>query len=209
MIVKGENPSLLLPAGGSPELSALLQAFQLKKLFRQGWLKRGVPEAACESVADHTFGVALLALLAPAPAGPAPDRFRAAAMAVVHELGEVWTGDITPVDGVSKEEKARREAESLDRVLAGLPLAAEIRELWDDFEAGESPEARFVRQLDRLEMGVQAAAYRAEGHPRMEEFLDSADRAVGDPALRAVLAAAATAASAAAAASGSPAGGRA
>lgn len=160
---------------------------QLKRLFRQGWLKRGVEEAECESVADHSFGVAMLALLAPLPGGHQLDRGRAALLALVHELGEVYAGDITPVDGVTKEEKAALERVSVERVLSGHPEADAISALWEEFETEASPEARFVRQLDRLEMGIQAAVYRAEGRPRMEEFLESADRSVREDGLRELL----------------------
>jgi putative hydrolase of HD superfamily len=192
MKIKGPNPSDMLSSRGNPTLLALLQTMHLKRLYRQGWLKRGVPESACESVADHSFGVAMLALLAPAPAdidGRLLDRGRAVLLATVHELGEIYAGDITPVDGVSKEEKNRRERESVERLAAGLDpeTAASIRELWEEFESERTPEARFVRMLDRLEMGVQAAVYRAEGFPRMEEFLASAERAATDPELRDVL----------------------
>jgi len=186
MRVKAPNPIDLFPGAAEPRLRAILQTMQLKRLYRQGWLKRGVSEAECESVADHSFSVALLAFLAPAPEFPV-DRTRAVLLALLHELGEVYAGDITPVDGVSKEEKARRERESVARVLEGHPDAAYLRSLWEEFEGGESPEARFVRQLDRLEMGLQAETYRAEGKPRMEEFRESADRAVTEPALRGLL----------------------
>lgn len=187
MHIKGPNPLECLPVEGDATLVSYLQAMQLKRLYRQGWLKRGVNETDCESVADHTFGVALLALLAPEPEGVHLDRSRAALLALVHELGEVYAGDITPVDGVSKEEKSRLERASLERVLDGHPEAASIRSLWEEFEEGTSAEARFVRQLDRLEMGIQAAMYRAEGRPRMEEFLESADRAVQGSELRSLL----------------------
>lgn len=179
------------PVSGTEEacLRAYLRCLSLKRLYRQGWLKRDLPEAACESVADHSFGTALLALML---AGSQPheglDRDRACAMALVHELCEVYAGDITPADGVSAEEKAGLERASLERVLSGLPGGSRFRDLWEEFEEGLSPEARFVRQLDRLEMGIQAAVYRAEGRPRMEEFLSSADRAVEDAALRKILA---------------------
>lgn len=195
MTTKGPNPAGLLSADGDATLSALLQAMHLKRLFRQGWLKRGVAEADCESVADHSFGVALLALLAPAPDGTAAfDRGRAVLLAVAHELGEVYAGDITPVDGVSKEEKSRLERDSMEKVIADLdpPAAAFVRALWEEFEDEATPEARFVRQLDRLEMGVQAAIYKAEGYGRMDEFLASADRAVVDARLRSVLRSAAS-----------------
>ena len=182
-------------SSGSPEapgadiLRPYLRILALKRLYRQGWLKRGVPEPACESVADHVFGTAILALLS---AGRAPfqdaDPGRACRMALAHELGEVYAGDITPVDGISKEEKYRLERESLLRVLAGAPGAEELLALWEEFEEGASPEARLLRRLDRLEMGLQAAVYRAEGFPGMEEFLDSARKAVGEGLLGEVLA---------------------
>ena len=161
-------------------LGPYIRILGLKRLYRQGWLKRGVPEAACESVADHSFGTAVLALLA---AGRAPfedaDPGKACRMALAHEIGEVYAGDITPVDGVSREEKYRLERASLLRALSGAPGAGDILALWEEFEEGESPEARLVRRLDRLELGIQAAVYRADGFARMEEFLESARKAVG------------------------------
>ncbi|HOX13483.1 MAG TPA: HD domain-containing protein [Spirochaetia bacterium] len=172
------------PGDPSPEealLRAYLRVLALKRLYRQGWLKRGVPEERCESVADHSFGTAVLALFL---AGREPfrdaDPGRTCRMALAHELGEVYAGDITPVDGISKEEKYRMERESLLRVLEGAPGSGEILALWEEFEEGASPEARLLRRLDRLEMGIQAAVYRAEGFPRMEEFLESARKAAGE-----------------------------
>jgi putative hydrolase of HD superfamily len=179
-----------VPEAAAP-LSAYYQAAELKRLYRQGWLKRGVPEAACESVADHSFGTALLALfLAGRPPYEGIDRDKALRIALVHELGEVYAGDITPVDGVSAEEKASLERDSIRRVLAGLWGGKEYLVLWEEFEAGLSPEACFVRELDRLEMGLQAAAYRVEGNERMGEFFESARRSVSAPGLRALLEAA-------------------
>lgn len=167
------------------EAEALLRSFvrmtALKGLYRQGWLKRDVPESRAESVGDHSFGTALLVLLT---AGRPPfadvDRDKCLRMALVHELGEVYAGDITPVDGVSKEEKYRRERDAFLAVTAGLPDADELLALWEEFEAGESPEAKLLRRLDRLEMGIQAALLKAEGYDRMDEFLDSARGTVGD-----------------------------
>ncbi|OHE63614.1 MAG: hypothetical protein A2Z99_10120 [Treponema sp. GWB1_62_6] len=195
MRVKGPNPLQVLHPSGDVDLASFLQVLQLKRLFRQGWLKRGVAESDCESVADHSFGVALLALLAPLPSTGrgggkeiAPlDRTKAAMLALVHELGEVYAGDITPVDGITVEEKSRLERASLERVLAGHAEAGPISALWEEFETGSTAEARWVKELDRLEMGLQAALYRAEGHPRMEEFIASADRSVRDRQLRSIL----------------------
>lgn len=179
-----------------PATEAVLRSFirmmDLKGLYRQGWLKRGVPEARTESVADHSFGTALLALLLAERLKASPefldlDSHRCIEMALVHELGEVYVGDITPVDGVSREEKYVREREAFIKVVESLPNRDRLLELWEDFEAGRSPEARFVRQLDRLEMGLQAALLKAEGYQRMDEFLESAHRTVTQPDLKALL----------------------
>ncbi|AEJ18425.1 HD domain-containing protein [Gracilinema caldarium] len=173
-------------------LRSFIRMMDLKGLYRQGWLKRGVPENRAESVADHSFGTALLALLLAEQLKASPEflglnSHRCIEMALVHELGEVYVGDITPVDGVSREEKYVREREAFIKVVEGLPNRDRLIELWEDFEAGRSSEARFVRQLDRLEMGLQAALLKAEGYQRMDEFLESAHRTVSEPTLKALL----------------------
>uniref|UniRef100_A0A7C3I089 5'-deoxynucleotidase n=1 Tax=Gracilinema caldarium TaxID=215591 RepID=A0A7C3I089_9SPIR len=173
-------------------LRSFIRMMDLKGLYRQGWLKRGVPENRAESVADHSFGTALLALLLAERLKASPEflglnSHRCIEMALVHELGEVYVGDITPVDGVSREEKYVREREAFIKVVESLPNRDRLLELWEDFEAGRSPEARFVRQLDRLEMGLQAALLKAEGYQRMDEFLESAHRTVTQPDLKALL----------------------
>lgn len=169
-------------------LRAYLQLNQLKQLFRQGWLRRGVPEERCETVAEHVFSMALLAWWTSDLYAPGLDRERVLRMVLVHELGEVYTGDLIPSDGVSVEEKHRRERASLEEVLFGLPSAAEMTGLWEEFEVGETPEARFVRQLDRLEMAFQAAAYSGAGYGNMEEFFQTARAAMQDAALSDLLA---------------------
>ncbi len=173
-------------------LRTFVRIMDLKGLFRQGWLKRGVPESRAESVADHSFGTALLALLLAKKLGLSSefaglDPHRCIEMALIHELGEVYVGDITPVDGIGKEEKYRQERDAFIKVIAGLPEGEELLALWEDFEAGHSPEARCLRQLDRLEMGIQAAILKAEGYQRMDEFLESAHKSVTQKDLKALL----------------------
>lgn len=190
MITKADGPdeSLALGEGADPVLASYYRLMRLKRLYRQGWLKRGVPAELCESVAEHSFGTALLALLVLGRGERGGvDGQRAALLALVHELGESYAGDITPVDGVSREAKRGLERASIVRALDGHPDAAWFLGLWEEFEEGSSPEARFVRELDRLEMGLQAALHDAEGHPGMPEFFASARRSVREPRLRALL----------------------
>lgn len=159
-------------------LDVLLEAVKLKALPRAGWVRKGVPSP--ETVASHSWGVAWL-VLALAPEGV--DLGKALAYATLHDLAEVRVGDITPVDPVSPEEKTRREREAIAGLAAavGRPgLAAQ----WDAFESGTDREALLVRELDKLDMALQALAHHEAGRAGMREFVDSADRAVRDPALR-------------------------
>jgi putative hydrolase of HD superfamily len=194
MVTKAAGPDELidLDPGADPALVSYFRLMRLKRLYRQGWLKRGLPEGLCESVAEHSFGTALLALLIAGPAGKGGelgvlDASRAALLALVHEMGESYAGDITPVDGVSREDKKRLERESIQRAFEGHPDRDWFLSLWEEFEESNGPEARFVRQLDRLEMGLQAALQEAEGFPGMGEFYDSARGTVVEPRLRAIL----------------------
>lgn len=143
------------------------EAFALKALDREGWKRIGVPRP--ESVAAHSWGVALLALLR---CPPDLDREKLLAMAILHDLAEVRVGDLTPHDGVTKEEKHRRERAAMDDLLAHRP---DLRAIWDEAEAGVTPEARLLKELDRADMGVQALLYGEAGFD-VSEFLRSAGR---------------------------------
>lgn len=129
---------------------------QLKRIRRAGWVHSGVREA--ESVADHAFGVALLTLLA----SKGLDRERCLMMAILHDAAEAITGDITPHDPIPRVEKTRRERQAIQQLVADLGDAS-ILELWEEFEAAQTPEAKLVRDLDYIEMALQATEYRQSG----------------------------------------------
>jgi putative hydrolase of HD superfamily len=161
-------------------IDALLEAVRLKSLPRAGWLRVGV--SGPESVAGHTWGVALGVLLfLPEDL----DRERALTYAMVHDLAEVRTGDITPHDGVAPVDKAAAEHEAMVGLCATLPRGDALLNAWLDYEAQVDAESRFVRELDRLDMAIQAVAY-ADGVDRTE-FLDSAARVIQHPVLMRVL----------------------
>ena len=187
METKGPAPRSLLAAEAfRPVLDAYVQINQLKQLYRQGWLRRGVPRDRCETVAEHTAGVAWLTLLL-APETDGLDAERALRMALIHDLGETHAGDITPADGVSEADKHARERLALQAVVARLPRGGDWLALWEEYELGRSPEARFVREVDRLEMGLQAAIYQAEGLVDPTDFVASARAVVATPTLRHLL----------------------
>lgn len=187
MEIKAENPVGLLNDGKyAPLIMAFFEVCHLKQLYRQGWLRRGVPHERCESIAEHSFGMAVLALWL-AQTQPELDVDKVVRMALLHDLGEVYAGDIIPSDGVSEAEKHLREAQGVRRILSRLPEGQDYIALWEEFETGASMEARFVRQIDRLEMGLQAAVYQRQGMVDAGEFFASARQALTDPQLAALL----------------------
>jgi len=180
----GDDPLSLEGAGElEPVLRAVLAAGQLKQLYRQGWLQHGLPVVHCESVADHVFGVAILAMFLRDALFPHLELNRVVRMALIHDLGEVYTGDLTPQDDVDPAEKHRRERSALGRVLAGMDSAADYLALWDEYELGKSGDAQLVRQADRLEMAMQAVIYERNGLLSAGDFFASAARVVNWPEL--------------------------
>lgn len=160
------------------ELDVLLEAVALKALSRAGWVRKGVP--APESVAAHSWGVAWLVL---ALLPPELSRERALTYAVLHDLAEVRVGDLTPHDGVGALDKQARESAALASLLGPVPGGSALEATWHAYEAQQDDEARFVRQLDRLDMALQAVVYQAEVDADLQEFLDSAARVVTHPRL--------------------------
>ena len=181
---KAENPVALLQGKDvHPVVRAYFELCHLKQLYRQGWLRRGVPPETCESIAEHSFGAAVLALWLAQAYFPHLDQGKVVCMALLHDFGEVYAGDIIPGDPVSLEEKHLREADSVAQVFDKLPGGEVYRRWWHEFEDGLSEEARFVRQIDRLEMGLQAGVYRAQGFANLEEFFASALQGLSESAL--------------------------
>ncbi|MBI3944127.1 MAG: HD domain-containing protein [Chloroflexi bacterium] len=183
-----------LPLLQGRSLPALVQAYfefcHLKQLYRQGWLRRGVPPERCESVAEHTFGVAVLALFLCDAYYPQLDQLKVLRTALLHDFGEIYVGDLTPVDEITTAEKHRQEQEAIDQVLAKLPNGAAYVALWQAYAGEETPEARFVRQVDRLELVLQATVYHQQGLLRdPAEFFASVRRVIVTPELLAILAA--------------------
>ena len=188
MQIKAANPfDLLTGHQVSPILSAFFEFAQLKQLYRQGWLKRGVPPERCESVAEHSLGVAILALWLSHAYFPDFDVNKILCMALLHDFGEIYTGDLIPSDVVSDDEKHLREKKSVQQVLGKLPQGEYYLEVWDEFEQCMTPEARFIRQLDRLEMGYQAGIYGMQGLIDPTEFFETTEQALTDPILEKML----------------------
>lgn len=104
------------------------------------------------------------------------DSSRCVQLAVAHDLAEALAGDITPHDGVGKEDKHRLEADALGTMLGTLgtaPAAEHLRGLWEEYEEGSTAEAKLLKDLDKVEMLVQAHEYEHEQGIALDEFFDS------------------------------------
>lgn len=188
METKSENPANYLKDQDiNPIIRAYYEFNQLKVLYRQGWLKRGIPRERCESVAEHSLGVAVLVCWLAEAYHPDLDLCRALRIALVHDFGEVYAGDITPEDGIPRAEKHLLELQSVERVFGDLPGGDRYIELWEEYEGGTSAEARFVRQVDRLEMAMQASVYGQQGSYDLTEFCRTALDSVSDPMIQNLL----------------------
>ncbi|MCB1692884.1 MAG: HD domain-containing protein, partial [Pseudomonadales bacterium] len=187
MQTKADIPVTLLDDDAPAFIRAWFEIVQLKQLYRQGWLKRGISTADCETVAEHTFGNAMLCLLL-ARDYPALQLEKVLRLALVHDIGEAYVGDITPHDRVEKSEKTRLETEAVERILGKLPNGASLIADWHEYEAGETAEARFVKQVDRLELALQASVYGRQGKVDSSEFLDAAEAFVQADGLKEIIA---------------------
>ena len=160
--VKDLNPYERFSNINNNVLSFYFKYNQLKNIYRQGWLKVRIGlehKDKCESIADHSFSVALLALTIIEENKLPLDTFRCIKMGIVHELGEVYAGDFTPYDGISREEKHEKEKEAIREVLKTLDKDNDFYEIWEEYEKQETDEAKFIKNIDQLEFLLQACAY--------------------------------------------------
>ncbi|AAM01254.1 TPA: HD family hydrolase [Methanopyrus kandleri] len=149
--------------------------YRLKRILRTGWLVRGIPRSSVESVAEHSFGAAMLAweiCHRLAERGIDVDPYKTVVMALIHDLPEALTLDLD-VEASRVFGDAKREAEEK---AAECVFDEELLDLWREFERRESPEAKAAKLADTLDMALQALEYSQVGFEAYREFLDSAER---------------------------------
>ena len=129
-------------------LQFMREAERLKNVLRSAHTSTGRRE--------HTWRLALLALVL-ADEKPELDLQRVLAMCLVHDLGEAYEGDIPAVEQSDPAVKAAAERSAMERLTPLLPdeAAARIRTLWEEYEACVTPEARWVKALDKAETILQ------------------------------------------------------
>jgi putative hydrolase of HD superfamily len=184
-------------SAASRAIDLLTLSRNLKTTKRTGWVASGVSRP--ESIADHSYRLSLAAMIASRPSrgddDVVVDAGRCVMMSIVHDLAESIVGDITPHCGVSDADKHAMELAAMERIrdvlgggggvggsgtggtTTGGTAGDEILELWREYEAGVSPESKLVKDLDKIEMILQALEYEAEGdHLRsLDGFFDGTE----------------------------------
>ena len=142
-----------------------LLATQLKYKVRSGWNEThwNVSKERLESVAEHIYGTCILALSIDSEFETHLDIDKVVKMLVLHELGEVVIGDITPFDNISPEEKMKNEHEAIRKVLGDLIKKEEYFALLMEFDERKTREAVFAYHCDKLDADIQAKIYQDMG----------------------------------------------
>ncbi|MBW3556453.1 MAG: HD domain-containing protein [Actinobacteria bacterium] len=121
-----------------------------KSVFRQSYLTDGSRK---ENDAEHMWHLALCVLVLGEYAAEPVDLVRVLKMVLIHDIVEIDAGDTYIYDDVGRATQAEREGRAADRLYGLLPAdqEAELREIWEEFEARATPESRFAAAVDRLQ----------------------------------------------------------
>lgn len=160
---------------------------KLKTLQRTGWVIHKVPNP--ESVAEHSFRMAVLAMVVAEKVNA--DKNKVVKMALIHDIGEAEIGDIVTqksgADLSNLSTKLNHERTAFQNIFS-LVEDTEYLQLFDEFEANQTKEAKLIRQLDKLEMFIQAYEYEKKYKLNLQDFFANADTKIVDPELKKILA---------------------
>lgn len=149
------------------QLEFLLEADRMKNIYRQTYVisdekrgdsMRGITEEdnTCprrENDAEHSFHLALFAMILAEHSNTPVDVLKVMKMVLVHDVVEIDAGDTYCYDDKGALTKREREEKAADRLFGLLPpdQKDEYRELWEEFERRDTPESRFAAALDRMQ----------------------------------------------------------
>lgn len=132
------------------QIDFIREADKLKNVFRQSYI---LSDDRKENDAEHSWHMSLMAVILSEYANEDMDLFKVIRMALVHDLVEIDAGDTFAYDGEAVVSKEAREKKAAEKIFSLLPpeQGREMRRLWEEFEAGNTPEAKFAAAIDRLQ----------------------------------------------------------
>ncbi len=159
-------------------------AANLKKISRQGWIDKLSLDNP-ESVADHSYLMAVIGMVISDLQNYNSEKILK--MILLHDLAESKIGDYTPKQ-LSNEKKTKLENNAFHEIIKNLPdlIKSQYLQIWKEYQENNSLESKFVHQIDKLEMALQAKIYEKDGHSqeKLESFCESADTDITDPKLK-------------------------
>ncbi len=132
------------------QMDFMMEIDKMKQIGRQTYIADGSRK---ENDAEHSWSLAIMCMLMAEHANEKFDVLRAIEMVLVHDLVEIDAGDTYAYDEKGNESKREREVQAADRIFHLLPddQAEFLRGLWDEFEEGITPEARFANTVDKVQ----------------------------------------------------------
>lgn len=173
--MKSKNETVLEPA---QLISFFESVIRLKSVKRAGWVSK-VGIANAESVSDHTYSMCMMGMVLSDIFGM--DTERVTKMILIHDLAESITGDFIP-NKITRVRKRTEERKAMKHILCRVPsvVRSNYEKLWQEYRSNKTPVSRFIHQLDKLEMAIQAVEYANQGYSQktLHQFFVSAKRSM-------------------------------
>ena len=158
----------------------------LKKLPRSGWkIKLGLDDS--ESVAEHSYMMSVMSMVLADMKSLNSEKV--IKMSILHDWAESKIGDFMP-DEIGYDKKSELENYAMTEILELLPqkIQSDYQDMWNEFLVRNTPEARLVHELDKLEMALQAKIYETDIDPeKLTPFIISAVEQIMDPDVKKIL----------------------
>ncbi len=139
------------------------KATELKDLLRQGAIQWNIDKKRRESVAEHTYGCMLLAISLQAELKIDVDMEKTLEMLAIHELEELFIGDITPLNNTEKADLTSKARKHIYELVKNLNSCDRLMNLTDEFNAQLSSDAKFAKAVDKLECVLEFKKYQDLG----------------------------------------------
>ena len=139
-------------------------ASKLKDIIREGWKMWHISASRLESVAEHVYGTMMLAIAMHSEFDYKIDLKHVVFMLAVHEMEEVFIGDITPFSPAEALEKKKEGKQAVARLFKNLGKKDAVIAAIDEYEERKTAEAKFAFQVDKLQAGLQCKQYDLDGY---------------------------------------------
>ncbi|MHA1791871.1 MAG: HD domain-containing protein [Promethearchaeota archaeon] len=175
-------------------LNILIKVFNamgnIKLLKRQGWVDNGLPPDKVETVGAHTFGTCFLILILE-ELGDIPKQLKFDKLikyALIHDIGESITGDFTPYNSPSKSDRIKQELDAANELFPKNSKLSKLNNFYtsfikDELDCEDREYISYVKQVDKLDMMIQALYYEITQKTSLKEFHENPLKYLSDGTL--------------------------